>query len=117
MVDARATIIAGLMSSSEPTNLATIARTCKLSIQHADYWLQKLIEEGVVLCDQPAEQRLYLLQPLFYDPSFATHFDKVLNSLYILTKKKLQLPPEKKEDDVAFNVLLSILHVIAREKR
>ncbi len=115
--DPRGTIISAMMKLSDPTNLAQISKLARMPIQNTDYWVQKLEEEGVVLCDRSGEQSRYFLQPLFYESDFAQTFDKRLQQLYDLVANKVEVLEGQDKDSVIFYTLLSILHAIAKRER
>lgn len=104
------------MKSDQPIGLYRIAKAANLPLQNADYWVSKMVEEGIIVCDDSGEQKLYLLQPLFYDPTFAKKFDRILTGLYQLVKNKLMLPKDSNREAATFSTLVSILHVIHLEE-
>lgn len=108
-------VVSALMSFTEPVGISKVAKVAHLPVQNADYWLGKLVEYGVVLCDDSGETKLYFLQPVFYDPNFATHFDKQFTQLYNFVKSRVKFPQGKDVNEVALFTLLYIFHVIMRE--
>ena len=113
--DPRGAIVKALLHTENPIGLYRVAKSAGIPIQNADYWVQKLLEEGVIVCDDTGEQKTYLLQPLFYDHAFVARFDRTFNSLYELVEQKLMLTGQNKKD-ATFATLLSILHFIYSEQ-
>ena len=115
--DPRTDIILALMNVDEPVGLARVARDSRLSIQHADYWIGRLMDEGAVLCVDEGQQHRYFLQPIFYDKKFAQRFDSVFDDLYKIVEKNLEVVSGTERQKAAFTVINDILHVIMNSKR
>ena len=111
----RIKVIIAMMKLDRPQNIYRIAKEAGLQVKHVDYWVHKLIEEGVVLCTEEAGARLYFLQPIFYDQNFARTFDRIFDRMHTLVKSKLEAVEDREQ--ATFNSMLMILEVIRHQRR
>lgn len=111
-MEPRTTIVLALMNVDEPVGLMKLSKICHLSIQHVDYWIGKLVDEGIVLCNDVAGQHRYFLQPIFYDVDFASKFDKVFDDLFEIVEKNLQVLTGAEKKRAAFATIVDIIRVM-----
>ena len=116
-MEPRTEIVLALMNVDEPVGLSKLSKISHLSIQHVDYWITKLVDEGIVLCTDVNEQHRYFLQPIFYDTDFAKKFDKVFDDLFEIVEKNLQVLTEPEKKKAAFTAIVDIIRVIQNRSK